>query len=188
MDFEHWFALTSLADPVVVLPMAFVTAVCLAFFAGVRHAATWCLAMCSGLGSVLAAKLLLLPYGLSPSGHTANAAAVYGGLLAVAAPPRCRPATAFAGATALIAFIVAIAASRIAILAHTWTETAMGAAMGLAAPSILIAFRRHSTERVLPVALLVLPLCAGLWFLGGTADLEPVIRDASLSIFGALSR
>ena len=84
--------ITDLGDQAVILPLLLATGLLLLLAGWWRGALAWFLAVPGTLGVVLLAKLstiacqnLLPPIGLlSPSGHTASAAVVYGGALALA--------------------------------------------------------------------------------------------------------
>ena len=83
--------ITDLGDQAVILPLMLATGLTLLLVGWWRGAAAWFLAVPGTLGVVLVAKLstiacqdLMPPIGLlSPSGHTASAAVVYGGVLAL---------------------------------------------------------------------------------------------------------
>jgi membrane-associated phospholipid phosphatase len=139
--------LTDYADLGVMLPL--LLTVPLAFLvAGWRRAAVaWAIAVPATFAVILVAKMLvaacgpLLPlHGLhSPSGHTASAAVVFGGLLAMLLPPvpeqrRCDLRTI------LLASLLAalIGGTRLALHLHTRTDVAVGAAVGIAGAWLLV--------------------------------------------------
>ena len=79
--------ITDLGDQAVILPLLLAVGLVLLLAGWWRGALAWFIAVSATLGAVLVAKLstmacqsLLPPVGLlSPSGHTASAAVVYGG-------------------------------------------------------------------------------------------------------------
>lgn len=133
--------LTDFADLAVVLPLAVAVAIALAAAGWRRGAAAWALVVPATLLAVLLAKLVVaacgtwLPFhGLhSPSGHTASAAAVYGGLLALLLP-ESRPGLRRALAVLLLAgiFAVLFGDTRLALHVHTRSDVLAGAALGMA--------------------------------------------------------
>ena len=123
--------ITDLGDQAVILPL---------LLAGWwRGALAWFTVVPATLGAVLLAKLstmacqdLLPPVGLlSPSGHTASAAVVYGGLLAlVIGGPRA--ALLCAGAVAAL-----LGYTRVALGVHTLADVVAGGLIGTAGAVVL---------------------------------------------------
>ena len=159
--------LTDFADLAVVLPLAVAVAVALLVAGWPRGAMAWTVAVPATLLAVLAAKLTvaacgsLLPlHGLrSPSGHTASAAVVYGGLLSLLLPepPRGlrRP---FAALLLAGLFAILFGGSRLALHVHTRADVVAGAALGVAGA---LALARLAGPR--PAGLRVaIPLAAAL--------------------------
>lgn len=179
-----WRLFTSFGDQAVLLPVAAMTAVLLVASGERRAALWWCLAVGIALGSILFAKLLCIPCAnhltalhiRSPSGHVAATAAVYGGLVALLWRYRPLPITSLAVAL-VCCLVVAMAASRVVLGAHTVPETIVGAVLGLTAPAILSGkpalFPRPAGRSAYWLA--AVPL-AGLAFLGAEAGLEPGIH------------
>ena len=124
--------ITDLADQAVILPLVLATGLVLLAAGWWRGAAAWFLAVPGTLGAVLVAKLstmacqgLLPPIGLySPSGHTASAAVVYGGILALVLGGRLA-AVASAGLVA-----AAIGYTRLALDVHTVADVIAGGLIG----------------------------------------------------------
>ncbi len=120
---------TDFADQAVVLPLWLALAAALAALGWRRGALAWLVAVGGTLLAVGLAKLLLLscgPAGLrSPSGHTAAAGVVAGGLAVLAGWRGARVAAASLAGAALIG------ATRLALGAHGPAEVAAGAAAGL---------------------------------------------------------
>lgn len=131
--------ITDLGDQAVILPMALATGLVLLMAGWWRGALAWLAAVPATLGAVLLAKLstmacqgLLPPVGLlSPSGHTASAAIVYGGLLAlVLGGPRA--ALLCAGAVAAL-----VGYTRLALGVHTMADVLAGGLIGTAGAVLL---------------------------------------------------
>ena len=134
---------TDFADQAVVLPLAVTAAILLAAGGWRRGALAWTFVMTGVLGSVMAMKLVasacghLLPVAgfHSPSGHTASAAMVYGGLPAIALRPfsgRSRWALLLALAAA-----ACIGMSRLLLHVHTVAEVLAGGAAGVTGAVLL---------------------------------------------------
>lgn len=126
--------LTDFGDLAVTLPLAAALSAWLLWYAP-RRAAPWWLAslvLCGGVTAVL--KILffacaVVPEVRSPSGHTSLSTLVYGALALVVAAraPRVVQVLVAVGAALLI---FGIAASRVALHAHTLAETIVGLAIG----------------------------------------------------------
>jgi membrane-associated phospholipid phosphatase len=172
--------LTDFADQAVLLPLALAVTLVLAVTGWRRAAWVWTLMIVAGFAAVLALKLFgyctPLPAVFdirSPSGHTAGAAMVYGGLAALL-PIAVR-------ARVLIAVLVALAVgvSRLALGMHTPAEVVLGGLLGVVA---VAAFCRligppptgFAVWRGLALALLV-----GVLFHGHHIAAETPIRDAA---------
>ncbi len=158
---------TDFADLAVVLPLALAVALALLLTGWRRGALAWALVVPATLAAVLLAKLLvaacwgLLPFhGLrSPSGHTASAAVVYGGLLALLLPEPARGARRpFAALLLAALFAVLFGGTRLALHVHTRSDVLAGALLGVAGALVLarLAGPRPARLRV------ALPLAAAL--------------------------
>lgn len=133
--------ITDFGDEAVVLPLALAVAAALALAGWRRGAASWLLCIAATLFAVMLGKLAAHACGpvplvslRSPSGHTAAAAVVAGGLLALVAPPHWRVRLA-AGAALLVAIVVGF--SRVALGAHSRSEVVVGAMIGVAGAVVL---------------------------------------------------
>jgi len=133
--------LTDFADQAVVLPLAFIVCLSLAAAGWRRGALAWAVAVPGTLLAVMAGKLMvvacghMLPlHGLkSPSGHTASAAVVYGGLLAMLLPEPARGARRWFAVLLLAAvFAVLFGGTRLALHVHTRSDVLAGACLGVA--------------------------------------------------------
>jgi membrane-associated phospholipid phosphatase len=157
--------LTDFADQAVLLPLAFVVAGCLGLCGWWRGAGAWLLGIGGTLVLMLVLKVAFLACGpdeilRSPSGHTAAAAVVCGGLMVVLAGRR-----RWALPAAVLAALL-IGASRLILGAHTPLEVLIGAAAGIGGAIMIAAlagpmaeFRRN---RVGMAALLVVLVLHGI--------------------------
>ncbi len=137
--------LTDFGDQAVILPLVVVTGVVLLLVGWWRGAVAWFFAVPATLGLVLVGKLstiacqsLLPPIGLfSPSGHTASAAVVYGGVLALLLPRRNRRGSL--GWALLCGAAVAglVGFSRLALEVHTTADVIVGGMIGCAGVVVL---------------------------------------------------
>lgn len=167
--------LTDFADQAVILPL------CLLIFLGLAQAGwrdgarAWARAAAACLLAIALLKILVAGCGAglrSPSGHTASAALVWGGLLALAF--RAGPL----GAAALAAPIAAgVGATRVALGFHTLADVWAGGAVGVAAA----AFWGHTARRR-PNRLRWAPVAAA------AALLALAIHGQHLQVEGALRR
>ena len=129
--------LTDFADQAVVLPLALATALLFAWSGWWRGLAAWVLAVGGVLATVLVLKIVfaacsrvLAGTGInSPSGHTASACIVYGGIAFLLL--RGRVATPIL--VILPALIAALfGATRLVLQVHTAGDVAVGTATGMA--------------------------------------------------------
>jgi membrane-associated phospholipid phosphatase len=152
--------LTDFADQAVILPLAVVLAVALAVAGWRRGALAWCLAVPVTLALVLAAKVTVASCGQflplsglrNPSGHTASAALVYGGLLALVLPQARRgPRVVWIAAAIALVFGV----TRLALHVHSRSDVVVGAGIGVLGAMLLARLagpRPPHVRIVLPVA------------------------------------
>jgi membrane-associated phospholipid phosphatase len=181
--------LTDFADEAVVLPVAAVVLVVLLMLGWRRGALAWLLGVGGVLGIMLVLKLIVfaciwrLPgLGLvSPSGHTAAAAVVYGGLLALLAP-RHRGG-ALLGALAGGAFALLVGLTRLALHVHTVPDVVVGAAVGVTGAMLLRRFAGVRPE-TLSSPRLVLTACVAIGlFHGHRLAAETRIRSLALDVW-----
>jgi membrane-associated phospholipid phosphatase len=176
---------TNFADPAVVLPLAIIAAVMLAFTGWWRGAALWLAVVGATLGTMAVLKIALFACGpmrfgglvQSPSGHTASAAIIYGGLAALVARrygagviPAFLPAPM---AAALIGF------SRMTLDAHTLPEVVIGGLVGCAGALALLLLAgtpppRLKLPRLLGPALVVVVVMHG-YQLHAEAELHALV-------------
>ena len=153
--------ITDFADQAVVLPLAATVAVTTAATGWRRGALAWTLVVCAALFLMLILKLLFAACGLllvgrmlhSPSGHTASAAIIYGGL-ATLLISRFRTGAIPAVIVATL-FAIFIGLSRLSLGVHTLLEVLVGGSVGIVAAIILsrLAGRPPPGWRLLPVCL-----------------------------------
>jgi membrane-associated phospholipid phosphatase len=169
--------LTGFADQAVVLPVTFAVAATLAAFGWRRGALVWLGAVIGSIGLVVVLKLLFfslyvyVPFGIhlkSPSGHTAAAVVVYGGLFALIAGQRWagRHGMALAlGFGLLVGGLIGF--TRLELHAHSKAEVLVGMAVGLGGIAMLMRQAGAPPRAVHIPALAVPALAAMLLFHGG---------------------
>jgi membrane-associated phospholipid phosphatase len=137
-------SLTDFADQAVILPVVVLTAVALVAAGWRRAALAWLCVVPATLLTILAGKLILLgcagyePHGWdlhSPSGHTASAALVCGGLsgLMIRTQQRMAIAMLLAAAGASV-----IGSSRLSLQVHSVSDVIIGGAIGIAGAFVLV--------------------------------------------------
>ncbi len=172
--------LSDFADQAVILPLVLATALALWLGGWRRGACAWLLVCCATLGAVGLTKLAVFALGpfpaipllLSPSGHTASAGLVYGGLIGLLFTGT-RPRHLVVIAAALAA---GIGLTRMALGLHTLADTLVGAAIGLAGAAVLeltAGPRPDRFPRLLPIGFAVAVL---LGFHGLRMPAEPWLR------------
>jgi membrane-associated phospholipid phosphatase len=186
--------LTDFADQAVVLPIVAAVAVVLAAQGWWRGAFAWLTVVGITLGVILTLKLgfhacgpVFVPWELrSPSGHTAAASVVAGGLVALLAGRR-----AAVVCVALLAAVV-IGLSRLELGAHSPPEVVIGALTGVAGAALLSRLAGTPPTRrpvsLLAVAFVVAMLLHGmrlpaeaaiLRFSHGALDFVPACRGGA---------
>ena len=181
--------LTNFADQAVTLPLAACVFLGLLALGWRRGALAWGASVAGVLTMMLVLKLATLACeshlaqtGLkSPSGHTATAAVVYGGLFALLAP-RSRRVTLVAAASGG-AFALGIGLTRLALHVHTVADVLVGAAVGVAGA---VAMRHLAGPR--PTRLATSWLLAGaclvlLLFHGDKLEAETRLRWLALDVW-----
>ena len=164
-------ALSDLADQMRMLPAAILVACGFALAGWLRGAVVWLLGVGATFAVVAALKLLLLECGrvwtggalVTPSGHTAAAAVVYGTFVVLAvrsSTAHWRPAL-----VAPIAAAILIGMTRLALGVHTLLEAVVGGAVGLAGAYGIVAAAGPPPRRLLflasPALLLAILLFPG---------------------------
>jgi membrane-associated phospholipid phosphatase len=182
--------LTDFGDQAVVLPVAAAVLVVLLALGWRRGALAWAVCVAGVLGVMLVLKVITLACGwrvvgwtdlVSPSGHTAASSVVYGGLLALLAPPSIAGTGLAAIAGGAVALLFGL--TRLALQVHTVADVTVGAAVGVAGT---IAMRRLAGQRPPRVASPLLPaivLAMMLLFHGDRLEAESHIRWLALDIW-----
>ena len=175
-------ALTELGDTAVLVPLAALLVLWLLLSRCPRGAAWWAIAvvMCVGLTAVL--KLTFygcppIPGLRSPSGHASFSTLVYGAITLVSATESrgFRRVMAISGGAGLI---LAIAASRLLLPAHSVPEIGFGLVIGSAAlPLFGRSYLRCQATKVWLLLLLVTSGALVLVLHGGELDTEQVMHD-----------
>ncbi len=135
---------TDFGDQAVVLPVAGAVLLGLLAVGWWRAALAWAVVVPATLGAVLLAKMTVMACGggvrgwglASPSGHTAAAAAVYGGLVALALGDWARARVGLALAGGAAAGLV-VGYTRLALDVHTVADVVAGGAIGTAGSVVL---------------------------------------------------
>jgi hypothetical protein len=179
--------LTDFADQAVVLPLVVAVAVALAAQGWRRGAAVWLFTVGATFATTLAAKLAFLscaplfgPLDIhSPSGHTAAATVVAGGLAVMLTRRQASiiPAALLAGAV--------IGVSRVALGAHSLPEVCIGAAIGLLGAATLMRLAGPPPP-LRPLLLLGVIAAVALPLHGMRLPAEAAIRDTAASMTGFL--
>ncbi len=172
--------LTDFADQAVVLPLVLAVALALAVQGWRRGAFAWLLVVGGTFLATLAGKLFFLscspvfgPWDVrSPSGHTAAATVVAGGLALMLTRRQASilPAAVVAGCV--------IGASRLALGMHSLPEVCIGAAIGLAGAAALLRFA-GPPPRLRPVPLVGVVAVVALLFHGMHLPAEAAIRHTA---------
>ncbi len=169
--------LTDFADQAVLLPVALGLAIVLAVLGWRRGALAWIVGVFGTLTVMLALKLLFAACGpamplsgiRSPSGHTAAAAVVYGGLAALLGLPAAIALLLLAAAAMLFG------ASRLTLGIHTLPEVAIGAAVGCVGAALIVRLAGPRPPRMRNTALLAVLLATMVLFHGVHLHAEPAI-------------
>jgi membrane-associated phospholipid phosphatase len=151
-------------DQAVILPLAVAVGLALLLAGWRQGAVAWVLAVAGTLAAVLLGKILAtacvhvlaIADLRSPSGHTASAAMVYGGLIALLLPEPPRGLRRWMAAFVLAAaFAVVFGGTRLALHVHTPADVVAGACLGIAgalALSRLAGPRPEGVRAAMPLA------------------------------------
>jgi membrane-associated phospholipid phosphatase len=178
-------------DAAVLLPIAALVFASLWLTGAMRGSLAWVFAIGSCAAVMVVLKLAcyvcassLVVVGLrSPSGHTALATAVYGSLTAMVVP-RLDPAGVRTAVVSLVAvWIAGIAASSVAIHAHSVPEVVTGILVGTASVMLFRAQIRRGWPDKSQVAVVAALAVAGLILLHGQrVEAEGPIKDLATLI------
>jgi len=189
--------LTNFADQAVILPILALAALGLLVAGWPRAALAWMIVVPGVLFVVLAGKIatigcagpLTASIGLSsPSGHTASAAVVYGGLVALLVRTRWPARVALISATIVAAVI---GASRLLLGVHTVADVLVGAPVGIIGAYALIRLAGPPPQRLRFFPFIAVVLLASVLLLHGThlrAEAEIGKVAWNLGVFGFCRR
>lgn len=174
--------MTNFADQAVVLPLILAVGIALAALGWRRGALAWIGTIGAIFSLILVLKLLAFACGppvlRSPSGHTAAAAIVTGGLAAALGW-----ASGWRGVVAAAAIGGAlIGASRVILGMHTAPEALVGWVVGVAGALILARLAGDPPPRARLSWLLAVALGAAVLFHGWRLNAEPRIHVAALGL------
>ena len=175
--------LTDFADQAVALPIVAAVAILLAIRGWRRGVFAWLGVTGATFGVVLVLKLIFLgcepvfaPWLLnSPSGHTATAAVLAGGLVALLTGRQIAVLP-----VALLA-AVAIGTSRLELGVHSTVEVVIGGAVGVTGAVVLCALAGPPPSRR-PVSLLAIAVVVAVLLHGVRLPAEDAIRRVSLGL------
>jgi len=175
--------LTDFADQAVAVPLAAVIALLLALAGWTRAAFAWVLMVAATLGTIAFLKIIFIACGPSnfvgvvhsPSGHTATAAIIYGGLLALISR-RCGVGLPWALSPAPIVSLL-IGLSRISLGAHTWPEVLIGGLVGCAGTLTMLLLSGVPPPRVSLPRLVAFPIAIALIMHGNHIHVEDRIKS-----------
>ena len=174
-------ALTELGDAAVLVPLMLVLLLWLLLMRSPRGAAWWAIAVagCVGLTAVLKVSFFGCPPTpelRSPSGHTSFSTLVYGAISFVTAIE----STGFRRVIAIgsgISLILAIAASRLLLFAHSASEIGLGLVIGTVALGVFSqSYLRHRATEAWLTLLFVAAGALVLVLHGGELDGEQVLH------------
>ena len=171
--------ITDFADQAVLLPLALCVAGWLAVSGCRQAAAHWLLCLTAVLAIMVVLKLAVLgcisgtSALTSPSGHTATAVFVYGGIAALVL--RLRLAAALLGGLALA---VLFGTSRVVLHAHSIVDVVVGGGVGLTVLAAFVWLALRADIQAKPTRLFLLCLPVLLLLHGVHLNMEPHLRLA----------
>jgi membrane-associated phospholipid phosphatase len=179
--------LTDFADQAVVLPLVLAAAAGLAAGGWRRGALAWAAVCAATLGALGLLKLAIFVWGappalpglLSPSGHTASAALVYGGIISLLALRHRRFALPVAALAAGV-----IGTTRLALHQHTLPDVIVGAGFGLAGVLALVGAAGKRPVDFRPGILLGLGVAVIAGFHGLRLPAEPWLHQVADALAG----
>jgi hypothetical protein len=179
-----WVFITDCGDSAVTVPLALLTLIFLVARGERRVAFGWVVAIGGCAGAIAALKLGFgacgqrVPFGdiVSPSGHTAMSAAIYGSL-ALLVGAQLSPLARRLAYGAAAAGILGIAVSRVALHDHDAAEIAVGLIVGAGAVAIFRAMLGRTPAPALPLGWFLLSGAALVAVMHGTRwMIEPVVH------------
>ncbi len=188
MSLELLAFVTDFADQAVVLPVAIMVLACLAVSGWRRGALAWAACIGATLGATLVLKLLTMACGIgdvagleSPSGHSAGATAVYGGLCSLFV--RGRAAGVLVAGLAALMVAAVVGATRVGLGMHTLADVCVGGAVGLAGACSMRALAGTRSAALQTRRVVVAVVAAMMLFHGHRLDAEPRLRWAAARIW-----
>ncbi len=180
---------TDFADQAVTLPLAACVLFGLVGIGWRRGALAWGGCVAGVLSAMLLLKLVAMACGrtlawtgvLSPSGHTATAAVVYGGLLALLAP-RSVAGTLLAAATGG-AMALLFGLTRLELHVHTLPDVLLGAAVGVSGAMLMRHLAGVRPPRLVSPWLLAPAVLVVLVFHGDKLQAEERIRWLAMDVW-----
>jgi membrane-associated phospholipid phosphatase len=176
---------TDFADQAVVLPVSVAVLAALCLLGWRRAALAWGLGVAGTLGATLLLKLVVMACGIgdtlglaSPSGHTAGAACIYGGAIALLVRGRWRSILAAAFAAASVAAIIGL--TRLVLHVHTPADVWVGGALGAVGAAGLRAAAGPRPAGLALGRLGAAAVATMLLFHGRRLDAEPHLRWAAV--------
>jgi len=185
---DAMLAITDLGDSALLLPGSALVFVALWLVVARRTAFAWAIAIGLCCAAMVVLKVGLQPCGQpligrsldNPSGHAAFATAFYGSLALLGLDRVTAPAGRVAIVLLAVLWIGAIAASRVAIGAHTPLEVVVGLGVGLLSVRLFAAGRRGAATPKLALPLIgLLLLGSALALHGNRARSEDLIHHLS---------
>jgi len=174
--------ITNFVDEAVILPLIFAIALTLALLGWRRGALAWLVVALATLGAMLAFKLAAVACGphvlRSPSGHTAAAALVLGGVAVVLGRGRGWRAVLLVS----LGGALLIGLSRLFLHVHTAAEVMAGAAVGVAGALVLARAAGPPPYPVQVRWLAGVALLVALIFHGANLNAEPLIDGAAFRL------
>lgn len=179
-----WVFVTDCGDSAVTVPLALLALIFLLMAGARRLALFWLLTIGGCAGAIALLKLafgvcgqrIAIAHIVSPSGHTAMSAAVYGSLallVGAALRPRYRRLLLFAAAIA----VVGIALSRVVLHEHNVAEIVLGLIVGGTAVAVFHAVLAFEETPALPLGWFVLSIVALIAAMHGARWMvEPVMQ------------
>ena len=175
---------TDFADQAVVLPVALAMLAGLLLLGWRQAALAWAFAVGATLGATLFLKLAVMACGMgdsiglaSPSGHTAGAAAVYGGAAALAVRDSRRGVLAAAAFAALVAGVVGL--TRLSLHVHSVADVCVGGLVGVAGAAAMRGVAGLRPASLNLPRLVAVAAVAMVVFHGHRLDAEPRLRWAA---------
>lgn len=175
---------TDFADQAVILPLVLVVTIMLAASLWWRGTLAWVVSVGGTLAAIGAGKLLLAACGpvqfgdvlQSPSGHTASATIVYGGLFCLLWR-RMRPADLRTPLVAALMIALLIGISRVVLRTHTWPEVLVGGIAGTVGVGVLMALAGPVPAHIRPIRAALIVVGAVAVMHGTHLRAEPTLQD-----------